>query len=339
VQTVLVLIAMGAICAVAVASSPPPKAVQTAAETGAVALGDDDRGAALFDVSDLGPGRTVVRCLGIEYAGDHPGDIRLTATSSGEPLAGHLHLQVDAGRGGTFGDCTGFEGKPVFAGTLAELSRGHVDYGSGVPALRAHRKQIATLRFSAWIDDDAPQRETAMMRFELEARPAASGGTSDGRAGTDASRAAPGDDETLAHPPGSGKAAAPSPGGRVPPLESRRQPGRSGVSGPEHARPRTSGGHDGNASGGPRDVHRPGGHGRTAPAPHERSFLRRLLDGVVGAGTAVAKRSPFPLALVLMALIYLAVQDRIDRRDPKLALAAVYADPDLPFLDAPEAPQ
>jgi hypothetical protein len=67
--------------------------------------------------------------------------------------------------------------------------------------------------------------------------------------------------------------------------------------------------------------------------------LGRLADLAVAAGRAVATRSPFPLLLVLLSVAYLAVQNRIDRRDPKLARAAVHEDPDLPFLDLPERPE
>lgn len=47
---------------------------------------------------------------------------------------------------------------------------------------------------------------------------------------------------------------------------------------------------------------------------------------------AVAVDNPgFPLALALVVLLFLLVQYHIDRRDPKLALAPVHADPDLKF--------
>ncbi len=36
-------------------------------------------------------------------------------------------------------------------------------------------------------------------------------------------------------------------------------------------------------------------------------------------------------ALLVVAMVFFAVQDRIDRNDPKLVLAPVYADPDLDF--------
>ena len=45
----------------------------------------------------------------------------------------------------------------------------------------------------------------------------------------------------------------------------------------------------------------------------------------------MATRSAFPIALLLLVALFLAVQNRIDRRDPKLALAPVGVEPDLEF--------
>jgi hypothetical protein len=38
-----------------------------------------------------------------------------------------------------------------------------------------------------------------------------------------------------------------------------------------------------------------------------------------------------PLLLLLLVLLFLAMQDRIDRNDPKLALAPVHSHQELPF--------
>jgi hypothetical protein len=48
-----------------------------------------------------------------------------------------------------------------------------------------------------------------------------------------------------------------------------------------------------------------------------------------------AKGSAFPLSLALVVVLFLLVQDRIDRRDPKLALAPVYSAPLLDFGASP----
>jgi hypothetical protein len=49
---------------------------------------------------------------------------------------------------------------------------------------------------------------------------------------------------------------------------------------------------------------------------------------------AVAARAAFPVLLLAIMVVFLLVQDRIDRKDPKLALAPMHAEPDLPF-DSP----
>ncbi len=46
-------------------------------------------------------------------------------------------------------------------------------------------------------------------------------------------------------------------------------------------------------------------------------------------------KSVFPLSLLLLVLGFLAIQNRIDRSDPKLALAPTFADPDLEFRPSP----
>jgi len=45
----------------------------------------------------------------------------------------------------------------------------------------------------------------------------------------------------------------------------------------------------------------------------------------------VGEKTAFPAGLAVLVGIFLMLQDRIDRSDPKLALAPVHADPDLGF--------
>jgi hypothetical protein len=51
----------------------------------------------------------------------------------------------------------------------------------------------------------------------------------------------------------------------------------------------------------------------------------------------VAGKTAFPIILVLIVVLFLAVQDRIDRNDPKLALAPVRSEP-LDFMDPTSLP-
>jgi hypothetical protein len=50
---------------------------------------------------------------------------------------------------------------------------------------------------------------------------------------------------------------------------------------------------------------------------------------VMGRSTAV--HGGFPLGVLLLLLLFLLLQDRIDRRDPKLALAPEHGEPDVRF--------
>lgn len=59
--------------------------------------------------------------------------------------------------------------------------------------------------------------------------------------------------------------------------------------------------------------------------------IGELLRRIAEVAAEVGKRSAFPGALLLMVFGFLAVQNRIDRKDPKLALAPVYPTPDLAF--------
>jgi hypothetical protein len=59
--------------------------------------------------------------------------------------------------------------------------------------------------------------------------------------------------------------------------------------------------------------------------------LRRVLQKIAQVAAEVGKRSAFPTGLLVLVVIFLTLQNRIDRRDPKLALAPVHPTPDLPF--------
>ena len=63
--------------------------------------------------------------------------------------------------------------------------------------------------------------------------------------------------------------------------------------------------------------------------------VRQVVQGVVSAVGRNQDHGTFPLALIGVVLVFLLVQNRIDRRDPKLALAAVSADDDMEFRPPP----
>lgn len=62
--------------------------------------------------------------------------------------------------------------------------------------------------------------------------------------------------------------------------------------------------------------------------------VRKVVSGVVTAVVQTHDHGTFPLALIAIVVAFLAVQNRIDRRDPKLALAPRSADEDLEFAES-----
>ena len=94
-------------------------------------------------------------------------------------------------------------------------------------------------------------------------------------------------------------------------------------SGDSHT-PHVSGSHD---SG-------PAGSGSGPAADDGKSFLDSVKDIAVGAG----KRVAFPTILALLGFLFILLQNRLDRRDPKLAMAPLNKDSDLlPFGQLPWA--
>jgi hypothetical protein len=118
----------------------------------------------------------------------------------------------------------------------------------------------------------------------------------------------------------------------------RRQPARSG-------RPRASGERPGRRSR-TRETRRARGAESPAPADRARApqpVARRSAEdaervsaspaggGVLELVRPVLERTAFPLFLLGLVAAFLVIQGRIDRRDPKLALARVEGDADLAF--------
>lgn len=93
---------------------------------GRVTLNDDDDGAPLFELPALVPGEIVDNCITVTYAGTvFPTTVRLSGDGTG-PLAPALMMKVEAGDGGSFDDCEGFQPTmPLFDGTLGTFLDAH----------------------------------------------------------------------------------------------------------------------------------------------------------------------------------------------------------------------
>ncbi len=92
---------------------------------------------------------------------------------------------------------------------------------------------------------------------------------------------------------------------------------------------------------------RAAGAAEPPPAPSEKpagkdgggNVATRAVSDAVRAIVGNPDKSVFPLSLLFLVLGFLAVQNRLDRNDPKLALAPTFADPDLEFRPTPGDPQ
>jgi hypothetical protein len=67
------------------------------------------------------------------------------------------------------------------------------------------------------------------------------------------------------------------------------------------------------------------------PDEQAGSPVLKALEKTVKAVARNADKSVFPGLLAALVMCFFAVQNRIDRNDPKLGLAPVFADPDLEF--------
>lgn len=295
------------------AAGPPPPG----AADGTVTLTDDDGGSAMFHAEDLVPGRPVTRCIAVSYtAGGDPAEVRLFADAAGD-LRRHLNLVVEVGSGGGFRDCTGFRGAVVYDGTLDRFVTAHGAAETSLPTLStsggprsrvfrftleprgvaAAQGRTATATFT-WLLDAAAQPPPA------QAGPAAEPAVPRPRLGAGDRPASPGTD---AGPVAAGVQLAPA-------ASANGEVGRRAASSGTDPRPTPA-------------------HGEpTAAVARSRDGgLADLLAALGRMLAAVAERSVIPVLLLVVMLLFVAVQDRIDRGDPKLAQAPIERHPDLEF--------
>jgi hypothetical protein len=316
-----------------------------------ITLADDANGAALFALNNLVPGDTAVRCLRLSYQGSTPGDVRLSAAGGGT-LAPFLHMTVEVGSRGAVGDCSLFSGTPVYTGTLDDLVAHHASYAGGVELWSSLAAGTGVMRVTAHVDDGAPQSLAASLNMTIEARtdgPMTVGTVPDNTpkgGGGDATPKSPVGGTGNSSPPVTttvpGPAPFPNSGAQSTPLSVHHHShhhATPSVSGITSAPGSSAGSVTGQGSGttgagtsiGLGDEH---GHRHAGGA----SALKQAADTVLHDSVATLERSPLPLLLLILMGLFLLVQNRIDSRDPKLALAAAHADPTIPFSDPPEDP-
>lgn len=94
---------------------------------GAVALTDDDAGAARFQVEDLVPGQTESKCLKVTANTSVPGTVKGYAVNPAPSVHGlenRIKIAIHAGTGGGFSSCDGFTSEETLVSgvTLGQLA-------------------------------------------------------------------------------------------------------------------------------------------------------------------------------------------------------------------------
>jgi hypothetical protein len=285
-----------------------------------LAVTDDDSGRALFGDVQLAPGHSVSRCLRIAASSaDRAATVRFGATDVTGTLATGLRLRVEAGDGAWFGDCSGFTAgvaTPVFDGTLADLAAAPQGVDTRwLPATVPQRSFRITAALAPGVTEQGRLASGSFVWRLSEAASAPVPGV------TDAPSAPPPTDPggpsitvTPAPGPGAGPV-VPSPGGR--PVESPSVSPTAGPLGPER---RLDAGH--------RDDREEAADQGGGELPvdltldHRLARLGEVSRAAVRTAAAIVAAPEYPLSALALALFFLAVQDRIDRRDPKLARAS-----------------
>ena len=280
-----------------------------------VPLFDDDGGVALFDGSArVSPSSPQTACLLVSASGaSSAAQVGLFAAAVSGSLAPDLQVTVELGGGGHAGDCTGFTGTQIWSGTLPQLAAPTPATGfwtgwtPGSAPTRTFRITIAVDPGSTaqgqhaaadlvWrlVDEDRPVPPTPTGTPTPTGSPTGTP-TPTGSATTDP--------ETSTTPVSIDPTSTPTvvtPTGSIPAPGAGRPPGGD------------AGGDDTGGTATVPDL-TIGGTGAT---------VRRVASGVLHTAAAVVRQPQYPVSALAAAFLFLLVQDRIDRRDPKLQLAA-----------------
>jgi hypothetical protein len=102
---------------------------------GTVAIGDNDSGSAMYNVSNQKPGDVVQKCIKVDYTGSLAASVKLYTASTIGSLGQYIDLQIRTGSGSpTFPGCSGFsaDGSDLYSGTLANFASTYTSYSNGL---------------------------------------------------------------------------------------------------------------------------------------------------------------------------------------------------------------
>lgn len=104
--------------------------------TGAVALTDDDAGAARFQVENMVPGDTGSKCIKVTANTNVPGTVKgyaINPIRATHGLENRIIVKMEAGTGGGFGSCDGFQSEETVIPNITLGAMFAVDnYASGI---------------------------------------------------------------------------------------------------------------------------------------------------------------------------------------------------------------
>ena len=269
-----------------------------------------DHQQAVFQLTNLAPGALGQRCLIVSVANGTADGAVLSATVGGDGLADYLDLAIDVGTAADPATCAGFVGTGTFTSTLAALGEQHADPANGLTLPFADGGS-AVVRFSLSLrSDDGAQGRTATMVLRFDAQEAPSAPPATPATTTSAGALVSGDHstrDTRPRPPQTQATSTVTTTRGRPDATYATPSGRIVVTDP-------------------------------AAATEPPSAADRAIEVVATTVTVAAKTGSAPAVLLAGVFGFLAIQDRLDRNDPKLARAPLAPEPELVFQPRAEVP-
>ena len=102
---------------------------------GSVTIADDDSNTAMFNVANMKPGATGVKCINVTASGSLASTVKLYATSysTTNALAASVNLKIEEGTGSTNASCAGFTGpSTLFDAALSSFGTTKTSFATGV---------------------------------------------------------------------------------------------------------------------------------------------------------------------------------------------------------------
>jgi hypothetical protein len=147
-------------------------------ETGAVAISDDDAGAAMFQIQNVVPMQTGEKCIAVTASTSVASAVKFyVGDLASDGLEPYVKVTVAQGTGGSFASCTGFTADQTEASqTLAAIYATHASWATAILPWTTSVGATKTYKIS-WVFDtssltqqeiDALQGKAASINFEWE---------------------------------------------------------------------------------------------------------------------------------------------------------------------------